>query len=69
MNTKLKGFIALPSGRGLVFYVRLSSIDAVYVCLSNTVIQLHGCPDSDDAFTTPLSLEEVISLIAAAQDG
>ena len=69
MSTKLKGFVELPFGDGNILHIRLASIDAVWFGRKATLIQLHGCPDSDDAFHISLGLEEVIVLIAAAQDG
>ena len=69
MSTKLSGFVELPTKNGNAIYLRVASIDAVWTCLNATVIQLHGCPDSDDSFNTSLKVTEVIALMAAAQDG
>ena len=69
MSAELKGFIEIPVGSGRVAYLRLSSIDAVWVNSYNTLIQVNGCTDSDDFFVTSLKLNEVIALMIRAQDG
>ena len=69
MSAKLNGFVEIPIIDGKIAYIRLANIAAVWFGRNDTIIQLHGCPDSDDAFHTSLGLEEVIALIAAAQNG
>ena len=69
MSAQLKGFIEIPIGEGRVAHLRLSSIDAVWVHGNNTLIQVNGCGNSDDTFTTSLALNEVIALMIGAQDG
>ena len=69
MSAKLKGFIEVPVRGGRIVYLRLSSIDAVFVGTADTLIQLNGCPDADDAFHTSLTVAGVIALMAAAQNG
>ena len=67
--TKLNGFVEFPGRGGKVVYLRLSSIDAFWTHGNDTLIQLRGCPDSDDAFATSLDAKEVIALIVKAQNG
>ena len=69
MSTKLSGFVAMPIGADRVVYLRLSSIDAVWPDKSRTLVQLRGCAELAEFFSTPLELKEVISLMSAAQDG
>ena len=69
MTTELKGFIELPTGVGKVFFLRVASIDAVWNDGSDTLIQLQGRHRPKDGYSTTLSPEEVIALMAAAQNG
>ena len=67
MSSKLNGFVEIPIAGSEMAYIRLSSIAAVFVGARHTLIQLHGC--CDDLFNTSLSVEEVIALMAAVQNG
>ena len=69
MSAKLSGFVAFPLGGGKSIYLRAASIDAVWIGGNRTVLQLRGCGNSDESCSTTLPLADVLSLIAAAQNG
>ena len=68
MGTQSNGFIKLPSGRGVI-YLRAASIDAVWASNNITYIQMRGGTNPDELRNSSLPPIEVLSLIAAAQDG